>query len=65
MRCDCCNKKLSPYESTLRHAESRAFLDTCLSCLDGLGIPYVGRSDLSKTIDDDGTDEECGLSSLP
>lgn len=48
MRCVCCNRNLNDYESTLRHAETGAFLDTCLKCLDGLGIPTVGRDDLSE-----------------
>lgn len=52
MRCSCCNKNLSDYESTLRHAETGEFLDTCLRCLDGLDIPSIGREDLSNTLED-------------
>jgi hypothetical protein len=33
MKCICCNKSLSDYEATLRHAETREFLDTCAECL--------------------------------
>jgi hypothetical protein len=33
MKCTCCNKALSDYEATLRHAETREFLDTCADCL--------------------------------
>ena len=33
MKCTCCNKSLSDYEATLRHAETREFLDTCAECL--------------------------------
>ena len=33
MKCICCNKTLSDYEATLRHAETREFLDTCSECL--------------------------------
>lgn len=47
-RCSCCNKKLSDYELTARHAETGEFLDTCMKCLSGLGIPINGREDLSK-----------------
>lgn len=47
MRCSCCNKTLSDYEATLRHAETGAFLDTCLRCLDGLGIPTVNNTNNS------------------
>lgn len=49
MRCVCCNRNLNDYESTLRHAEHGYFLDTCNKCLNGLGIPVVGRDDLSET----------------
>lgn len=51
MRCSCCNKALSDYESTLRHAESKQFLDTCLNCLEDIDIPVKGRKDLLKTKD--------------
>lgn len=55
MRCSCCNKNLSDYESTLRHAETLAFLDTCLQCLKEIAIPTMGRSDLNpyERVDDD------------
>jgi hypothetical protein len=33
MKCVCCNKTLSDYEATLRHAETHEFLDTCSGCL--------------------------------
>lgn len=58
MRCTCCDRNLSDYESTLRHAETKAFLDTCSRCLDGSGIPLKGRKDLLKTqdVDDAGDD---------
>jgi len=48
MRCVCCNRNLSDYESTLRHAETNEFLDTCMKCLKDLPIPTKGRSDLNK-----------------
>lgn len=48
MRCSCCNRNLNDYESTLRHAETGAFLDTCLKCLEGTNIPTIGRDDLSE-----------------
>lgn len=47
MRCICCNRNLNDYESTLKKAETGEFLDTCLKCLEGLGINTVGRQDLS------------------
>jgi hypothetical protein len=60
MRCVCCNKKLSDYECTAKHAETGAYLDTCMKCLDGLGIPIEGREDFSSSYEesDDFLDEE-------
>ena len=49
MRCYCCDRPLSDYESTLRHAVSLEFLDTCNKCLEGLNIPTVGHEHLTKT----------------
>jgi len=48
MRCSCCNRALSDYESTLRHAITQEYLDTCTKCLEGLDIPSVGNPELSK-----------------
>lgn len=47
MRCDCCNKNLSDYEATLRHAVTNEFINTCNKCLEGLDIPVRGRPDLN------------------
>lgn len=58
MRCQCCNRNLNDYESTLRHAETHEFLDTCMKCLDGLNVPYIGREDLSKYSYDPDVEEE-------
>ena len=44
MRCACCDKNLNDYESTLRHAITDAYLDTCRKCLKGLGIPVKMNS---------------------
>jgi hypothetical protein len=33
MHCTCCNKVLSDYEATLKHAETGEYLDTCTECL--------------------------------
>ena len=46
MKCYCCNRTLSDFESTLRHAITGEFLDTCNKCLSGMGIPTIGREDL-------------------
>lgn len=56
MRCDCCNRNLSDYESTLRHAVTNDFTNTCLKCLEGLEIPTRGRPDLSNAPTEDHED---------
>lgn len=56
MRCTCCNRLLSDYESTLRHAVTREFLDTCNKCLEDLDIPSTGRPDLNKFVGESDTD---------
>lgn len=57
MRCICCDRNLSDYESTLRHAETLEFLDTCNKCLQGLYIPTIGRDDLDRCINYEGEEE--------
>lgn len=47
VRCDCCNRNLNDFESTLKHAITGEYLNTCKKCLDGLNIPVVGREDLN------------------
>lgn len=47
MRCYCCGKALNDYESTLKSVSTNEYLDTCVKCLEGLGIETIGRSDLS------------------
>lgn len=46
MRCYCCNRNLSDFESTMRHPETKEFLDTCRKCLKDTGIKPVVRKDL-------------------
>jgi len=41
MRCSCCNKNLSDYESTLKSATTGDYLDTCKKCLQDLNIPTL------------------------
>lgn len=43
---------MSDYESTLRHAITNQFINTCSRCLDGLEIPTRGRPDLSNVVED-------------
>ena len=33
MRCYCCDKELSDYESTLRSITSKQYLDMCMDCI--------------------------------
>lgn len=47
MRCVTCNRGLSDYESTQRHAITMEYLDMCGKCLTGLGIPAIGNTSLS------------------
>ena len=54
MRCVCCNKQLSDYESTRRHAITREFLDMCNPCYISIqySVPSKAREDLEeKTVD--------------
>jgi len=50
MRCVCCNKALSDYEATRRHAVTREFLDMCNECFtqvnESVTIPNTDRPDL-------------------
>ena len=38
MRCQCCNKNLSDYESVLRHPVTMEYLDICTKCLRDIPI---------------------------
>jgi hypothetical protein len=55
MRCGCCNKRLSDYETTLKHAETGAYLDTCMDCLSEIAydVPMLvkDRKDLIASMD--------------
>lgn len=55
MRCVCCDKKLSDYESTLKHAVTGGYLDTCLGCLSEIAqdvpMPVKSRKDLVPDMD--------------
>lgn len=66
-RCQCCNKRLSDYELTLRHSMTNEFMDTCMDCLSEISetVPMLvkGRKDLLVSIEDpmDSRDNEIGL----
>ena len=55
MRCTCCNKRLSDYETTLKHAVTGEYLDTCLDCLSDIAhdvpMPVKARKDLVPDMD--------------
>ena len=55
MRCSCCNKRLSDYETTLKHAVTGEYLDTCLDCLSDIAhdvpLPVKARKDLIADMD--------------
>lgn len=46
MRCYCCNNILTDYETSLRHAETLEYQDTCLKCLQDLNIPVFGNASI-------------------
>ena len=52
MKCTVCGANLTDYESTLRHAITKQFLDTCLTCIKEIGnIPLQARHDLMSECD--------------
>ena len=55
MRCSCCNKRLSDYETTLKHGVTGEYLDTCLDCLSDIAhdvpMPVKARKDLVPDMD--------------
>ncbi len=59
MRCTACDKRLSDYETTLKHAETGQYLDLCMDCLSEIArqvpMPVKGRKDLIHSMD---TNEE-------
>lgn len=61
MRCVCCNKSLSDYESTRRHALTREFLDMCNQCYISVQdvIPAKAREDLENKEGVDNSEEPC------
>ena len=61
MRCVCCNKSLSDYESTRRHALTREFLDMCNQCYISVQdvIPAKAREDLENKEGVDSSENLC------
>ena len=57
MRCYCCNRSLSDYESVLRHPETLEFLDICTKCLQDIPIkPIEPVNKVNEVVDDDEED---------
>jgi hypothetical protein len=55
MRCQCCNRNLSDYESVLKHPATNEFLDICTKCLKDIPITPI---EPTNKLDDVGYDEE-------
>lgn len=53
MRCQCCNKNLSDYESTLRHPNTNEFLDVCVVCLKDIPIDPIEPDNMDNFSYDD------------
>lgn len=54
MRCYCCNKNLSDYESRLRSVVSNEFLDMCKKCLNESEILFTAPTNVEEdSVDDD------------
>lgn len=62
MRCVCCNKNLSDWESTAKD-EKGGFLDMCIKCIKESGVVAVGRKDLEPVSieDEEDYDDGCDL----
>jgi len=63
MHCIICDKMLSDYEATRRHALTRQFLDLCNTCLRSIdgnaSMPVTDRKDLMETGDiEEGLDKD-------
>ena len=59
MKCELCDEFLTDSESTMRHAITKAFLNTCKTCLNAMGdvIPLQVRHDLA-------SEQDSGIGSL-
>lgn len=55
MHCLCCNKILSDYEATRRHATTKEFIDMCNHCYGTISndVLAIERQDLRHEDDDD------------
>ncbi len=52
MHCDCCDKLLSDWESSLKSVTSDEYIYTCWKCLQGLNIEVKGNIALKRKCDE-------------
>lgn len=57
MRCQCCNKNLTDFESVLRHPVTMEFLDICSKCLKDIPINPVEPASEIDDVDYDDIEE--------
>ena len=57
MRCQCCNKNLTDYESVLRNPNTMEFLDICTRCLKDIPIDPLEPSHSLPDVDYDFEEE--------
>lgn len=58
MRCECCDRGLNDYESTIRSKSTGDYTNMCLRCLSETGIQFQGRSDLAPFASNEEIDED-------
>ena len=58
MRCVCCNRPLTDYETSIKGSISGKYLDSCVKCLTGIGVQYKGNDNFKKPKIEDHEDIE-------
>lgn len=43
MRCSCCDKLLTDFESSVKSVATGEYLDSCIKCIRAANIQYVGN----------------------
>lgn len=64
MRCQCCNRNLSDYESVLKHPVTLEYLDICVKCLKDIPIQPVEPKDKVNTTSYDDFEEDEDINDL-
>lgn len=57
MRCQCCNRNLSDFESRLKHPLTMEFLDICNKCLKDIPITPIEPTDVTADVGYDDEDD--------